>query len=155
MNNLIDKTRRIGIEYGAIIEGDLDKGILNTGIECTGTECTVELIRKPKKEFIEEFHTHPSGSAKPSPADLRRFESIGNIICVGAPQDSQNKINCYHRKFTVFGPELAKRRTEILDEIIRDIETKKVFTKDDRRRRDMILEMDFDEFSPDDCKLDK
>ena len=169
MNRLVDKTRMIGIEYGAIIEGELTENgekrhVLNIGTECTGSECTVELSKTTKKDYIGEFHTHPSGSAKPSPADLRRFESIGNVICIGAPQNrqsvnqpklitGQNKINCYNRRFSTYGPELAKRRTEILNEIIQNIERHKVFTEDDRRRRDMILQNDFNEFSPDQCKL--
>lgn len=161
MNNLINKTRKIGIEYGAIIEGEhlKNKSVLNLGKECTGYECTVKLPEKTKKEYVGEFHTHPSGSAKPSPADLLRFEYVGDIICVGAPQNNidnkmppQNKINCYNRRFSVYGIELFHRRKYVLDDIMRNIERKKVFTKEDRERRDMILENDFNEFSPDQCK---
>lgn len=162
MKRLISKTNATGLEYGAVLEGNIIEnkeriGILELGAECLGSECDIKNMRKagPDKYFGGEFHTHPNTEdITPSSSDLLRFDTLrldilGNVICIG---NKEYKIKCFTHKYEALEPERIKSRKRLLEEI--DKNTDLIRLKYVGNVKDMIKK-DYTVFGPNDCKLSK
>ncbi len=73
---------------------------LKPGVECTGDECKIiQMPECPTGLYVGGYHTHPSGIAAPSIADLKNAY-MNDVECVGAPEE--DAIRCFvrlgHRK---------------------------------------------------------
>ena len=162
MKRLMSKTKVTGLEYGAVLEGDIIEnneriGILELGTECLGSECDIKNMRKasPDKYFGGEFHTHPNTEdITPSKSDLLRFDTLrldilGNVMCIG---NKEYKIKCFTHTYEALEPERIKTRKKLLEKMNKNNGLIRIKhfgnTKD-------IIKKDYTVFSPNDCKLSK
>lgn len=91
----IEETRQKKIELGFGLCRMKFVNTLKPGHECIGNECSiVQMPECPTGLYIGGFHTHPSGVAEPSIADLKNAY-INDVECVGAPEE--DAIRCFVR----------------------------------------------------------
>ncbi len=98
MNDKIRDTRKMKVELGfalCTIEGS---NVITKGSECIGTSCPTTLKVgkcKSRQRYLGNYHTHPSGPASLSIADMATG-CQEDIECVGAARF--DRIRCFVRK---------------------------------------------------------
>lgn len=91
----IEETRQKKIELGFGLCRMKYVNTLKSGSECSGNECSVLPIQECQTgTYVGGYHTHPSGTAEPSIADLRNAY-INDVECVGSVKE--DAIRCFIR----------------------------------------------------------
>ena len=91
----IEETRQKKIELGFGLCRMKYVNTLKSGYECIGNECSMLPIQECLTgTYVGGYHTHPSGTAEPSIADLRNAY-VHDVECVGSVKE--DAIKCFIR----------------------------------------------------------
>lgn len=91
----IEETKLKKIELGFQLCRMKNINTLKSGNECSGDKCSITQTRDcPTGLFVGGYHTHPTGTAEPSIADLRSAYA-NDVECVGSVEE--NFIRCFLR----------------------------------------------------------
>lgn len=91
----IEETRQKNIELGFGLCRMKYVNTLKPGDDCSGDECSILPIQECRTgTYVGGYHTHPSGTAEPSIADLRNAY-IHDVECVGSAKEED--IKCFIR----------------------------------------------------------
>ena len=91
----IEETKQKKIELGFGLCRMKFVNTLKSGNECLGDKCSiVQMPECPTGLYVGGYHTHPTGAAEPSIADLKNAYA-NDVECVGSAEE--NAIRCFVR----------------------------------------------------------
>lgn len=89
------RDREIGFALCRAPDGGLARGPVTTGHKF-GVDISLEC--PPESELFGTFHTHPGGTAEPSPQDREMTRRHGlKQLCIGVPDTGELKCYAGHR----------------------------------------------------------
>lgn len=96
MRDKIQESRAKDIEIGFNLCTENADNLLHDETHCTGVQCSVDIPKGCiRGKHVGLFHTHHSGSSKPSIQDIANAYQIG-INCIGSTEEED--VKCYIRK---------------------------------------------------------
>ncbi len=91
----IEETKQKNIELGFGLCRMKYVNTLKPGNECSGNECSITQMPECQTGlYVGGYHTHPTGTAEPSIADLKNAY-INDVECIGSPLG--DNIKCFVR----------------------------------------------------------